>query len=108
MEYTCAHCGKRFKPQNPHHTYKYCSRECYRAWVNAKRKATVATLTEKEKETIFAMAENRLSCTRAAKELFYNPMTIRERCFRIRKKTGLDCREFYDVVKLLEMIKEGE
>lgn len=57
-----------------------------------------------EKEVILAMARNDLNSTAAAKELHRNRNTVIYWIEGIKKRTGLDCRKFYDLVNLLEMV----
>lgn len=65
-------------------------------------------LTEKEKRVIRALCNNGLRQEGAAKELFYHHNTIYYYRRRIEKKTGLNCCNFYDAVKLLAMCGERD
>ena len=55
------------------------------------------------------MARNDLSTTNVSKELHRHRNTVIYWIEKMKKKTGLDCRKFYDLVKLLEMVeKDGD
>lgn len=58
-----------------------------------------------EKEIILAMARNDLSASKAARELHRHRNTVIYWIEQMRRDTGLDCRRFYDLVKLLEEVK---
>lgn len=58
-----------------------------------------------EKEIVLAMARNDLNTTKAAKDLHRHRNTVVYWIELIRRDTGLDCRRFYDLVKLLEMVE---
>ena len=62
------------------------------------------TLTPEQKEIILSMARNDLSAAKAAKELYMHRNTVSYRVKKIKKETGLDCRKFYDMVKLVGMV----
>lgn len=63
-------------------------------------------LTDREKEIILAMAACDMNKTNAAAKLYFHRNTMAFHMDKIRKKTGLDPRRFYDLVKLLEMVNE--
>lgn len=62
-------------------------------------------LTEKEKIIVRALCDNGLRQEAAAKSLFYHHNTVYYHRRRIKQKTGLDCCDFYDAIKLLSMIE---
>lgn len=62
-----------------------------------------------EIEIIKAMAKCDLSTTNASRELHRHRNTVIYWIEKMKKDTGLDCRKFYDLVKLLEMVeKDGD
>ncbi len=61
-------------------------------------------LTTADKRVIVAYAKNDMNCNRAGDELHYNHTSIHYHLNRIREKTGLDPRKFYDLIKLLEEV----
>lgn len=63
-------------------------------------------MTASDKQVILAMCRNNLNVLATARELYFCNNTIHYRIKKILKETGLDCRKFYDVIKLLEIIKE--
>ena len=63
-------------------------------------------LTDKEKAVVWAICRHDLSPSAAAGELFYCRNSIDYQARRIRQKTGLDPKNFYDAIRLLEMIGE--
>lgn len=60
-------------------------------------------LTDADKAVIIALCNNDLNTQRAAKESHYHENSIRYRARQIKTKTGLDCRNFFDAVQLLEI-----
>ena len=63
-------------------------------------------MSEQEAKIIFALARNQLSISRAANDLTYHRNTIFYHVKKIRKKTGLDPLDFYDMVNLIPMAQE--
>ena len=59
-----------------------------------------------EIEIIKAMAKCDLSTTNASRELHRHRNTVIYWIEKMKKDTGLDCRKFYDLVKLLEMVEK--
>ena len=66
-----------------------------------------AALTELETEVIRLMAECDLKMSWVARRMKYARSTVFYHVEEITRNTGLDPRKFYDMVKLLEMVKEG-
>jgi sugar diacid utilization regulator len=60
-----------------------------------------------EIEIIKAMAECDLNVTTTAKELNRHRGTVMYWIEKLKKETGLDCRKFYDLVKLVGMVEDG-
>lgn len=60
-------------------------------------------MTDREWDTLLAFASNRLNVTQTARAMFLSPNAVCWRLNQIRKKTGLDPHDFYDLKKLLEM-----
>lgn len=59
-----------------------------------------------EKQTIKALAECNLKTTVAARKLNCALPTLSARISNIKKQTGLDATNFYDLIKLLKYINE--
>ncbi len=62
------------------------------------------SLNENEIETVLAFAEHDMTVQRTAKEGFLHYNTVLYRLSRVKDKTGLDPRNFYDLVKLVQML----
>ena len=63
-------------------------------------------MTERDIETILGLAANRLNPTRTAKALFMNRGTVIYHIEKIKRITGLDATDFYDLCILLHMVNE--
>ena len=63
-------------------------------------------MTKHEAKVIIALANNGLSGRAAARSLNYHHNTIYYHQVKIRKATGLDPCDFYDMQKLLPMAEE--
>ncbi len=61
-------------------------------------------LTTKERCVVWALCRNDLRTKPAAVDLFYNPGSLIYQVEKIKEKTGLDPRNFYDAIELLEII----
>lgn len=66
------------------------------------------TMDEKQREIIIAMADHNMSIQKVADALYRHRNTVDYHIGCIRKKYGLDPRNFYDLCKLLEMAKKEE
>lgn len=62
-------------------------------------------LSEAEKETLFLLADNGMNVARTAVAGFCDRKTVYERLRNIKKKTGVDPRDFYGLWNLLQMVK---
>ena len=65
-------------------------------------------LDDKKREIIQSLAENSLCVTLVAKKLYIHRNTALYHLNQIKKKTGLDPLNFYDLIKLLELVKDGD
>lgn len=63
--------------------------------------------TDIQRTIILALAECDLKIERVAKKLYRNKGGVYYHIEKIKKLTGKDPRKFYDLVDLLQMIKEG-
>lgn len=63
-------------------------------------------LDTKQRCIVWALCRNDLKVKPAAGELFYGNTSLTYQIEKIKEKTGLDPRKFYDAVRLLEMIGE--
>lgn len=62
-------------------------------------------LNDRMREIILAMAECNMSLSEVSKVKHYHRNTVDYHCRQIRKKTGLNPRCFYDLVRLVCMVK---
>ena len=65
-------------------------------------------LDQQQQNTLLALAESDMNVTAVAKKMYLNRNTVVYRLDRIKAKTGLDPRRFYDLVKLLELLGGAE
>lgn len=63
-------------------------------------------MTKQEAKIIVELAHNQLSALRAAKSLNYHRNTVYYHVRKIRKDTGLDPYDFFDMQKLYPMAQE--
>lgn len=63
-------------------------------------------MTKQEAKIVIALANHKLSALRAAKSLSYHRNTILYHVKKIRKDTGLDPYDFFDMQKLYPMARE--
>lgn len=82
-------------------------------WVNIEKnlprpKDTQEKLSYQQKEIIVAMARCDLTVSRAAKELYRHRKNVDYHVCEIVRKTGLDPRKFYDMIRLLDMVEKSE
>ena len=65
------------------------------------------TMLDMEKDIILAMADYSMNVSEVSKKLYYGRATIDRHIRRIKKETGLDPKNFYDLNKLLEVVGNG-
>lgn len=63
-------------------------------------------MTEQEAEIILAFARNNMRLNHTAQALHYHVSNVRYHFEKIEKKTGLNPRSFYDLLKLLRNAKQ--
>ena len=63
-------------------------------------------MTKHEANVIIALAKNGLSSRAAARSLNYHHNTIYYHCCKIKKSTGLNPRDYFDMQKLLPVAEE--
>lgn len=63
---------------------------------------------DRKREIILAMADCNLSIAAVAEKLHFNRNNIVYHMNQIKKKTGLNPRNFYDLVELLKMLEDTE
>lgn len=61
-------------------------------------------MTEIQKEIVLKLCDNNMKVVPTAREMHYSHENIRGHIYRIKKKTGLDPRCFYDLIKLRDMV----
>lgn len=66
----------------------------------------MAELTAVHKAVILSMAKNDMNLSRVAEDLDYHRNTMLYHCDRLEALFGLNPKRFYDLCKLLEMVKE--
>ena len=64
-------------------------------------------LTEREKRILWSMFRHSLNASAAGREMYYGKNTIVYHLDKIKTKTGLDPRNFFDAVELLEMLGDS-
>ena len=65
-------------------------------------------LSQTDIDIIRSLAKNGLNRSSASRELHYANQTVAYHVDRIKEVTGMDPRDFYDMIKLLKMVGEGE
>lgn len=65
-------------------------------------------LTDVDVQTVLAFADNDMSVTETGRKLFLNRNTVKYHLERVGAKTGLSPLKFYDLVKLVGILKETE
>ena len=60
-------------------------------------------MTERDIEIILGYAENNMNVSETARKMFFHRNTLEYHLDKVKKKTGLDPRKFYD---LLELVKK--
>ncbi len=65
-------------------------------------------ITEFELKMIKMLAECDMSLQKAANKLYVHRNTLTYHIKKIKQRTGLDARRFYDLLKLLEMVEKDE
>ena len=62
-------------------------------------------LTDTDFEVVLSMADNDMNPTRTANKMFMNRNTVIYHIRKVKKLTGLDARNFYDLIKLVRMAR---
>lgn len=65
-------------------------------------------LNELQKQVIIAMCQNDMSVTRTARAMHYAHNNIQYHVEHIRAQTGLNPRNFFDMIKPYEMATGGQ
>ena len=63
---------------------------------------------DKDKQIILALADNGMKWKVDARAIDIHPNTVSYRLGRIYDNTGLDPLNFYDLHKLVQMVKDGD
>ena len=63
-------------------------------------------MDERDAEIILALADHKMNISEVARVGYMHRNTVIYHIGRIKKITGLDPTEFYDLCKLVEMVKE--
>ena len=64
------------------------------------------TLTPDDKRVVMAFADGRMNMREAARKERYAYTTVMYHLTSVRAKTGLDPRNFHDLARLVEVIKD--
>ena len=73
-----------------------------------KKEEISAVLDSRAKEIILGMADNGMRPGRVAQKLYLHRNSVLFHFGKIRKRTGLDPENFYDLVVLVDAVKGGE
>lgn len=73
-----------------------------------KKEAECSWISERGKQVISSMADNNMNQRASAVNLGITQPGVFDHICRIKERTGLDCRNFWDLVRLNEMIREQE
>ena len=65
-------------------------------------------LSDKYKTVVLAMADYDMNEAQVGRLMHYRRNTIAYHCEQIFAQTGLNPKKFYDLVKLVELVKEGK
>ena len=65
-------------------------------------------MKNRHKEVVLALAENGMKPTQAAEAMFSHRNTVLYYIKQIKEETGLDPLKFYDLCKLVEIVREEE
>jgi carbohydrate diacid regulator len=63
-------------------------------------------MDERGVEIILSLADNNMNETKTARELFMHRNTVIYHLRKVKKLTGLDPMNFYDLCKLVERVRE--
>ena len=65
-------------------------------------------MTPLDNEIIKGMADHNLNISAVARDLYMHQNTVVYHIERVKRETGLNARNFYDLAELLAMIDKGE
>lgn len=65
-------------------------------------------LTDTDVQVVLTFADNNMNATETGEKLFMYRTTVKYHLERVRAKTGLSPFKFYDLVKLVGILKERE
>ena len=65
-------------------------------------------MDDRNKAIILSMADHNMNKAEVARVLYFSRNGVIYHCDVIKQQTGLDPRKFYDLIKLVDMVKEGE
>lgn len=63
-------------------------------------------LNQMEKDIILSLARNDMRVTYAEKEMYMSLGSLRYHINKIKEKTGLDPKKFYELIELVKEVKE--
>ena len=67
-----------------------------------------AALTDLQKEVVLAIAECNMNVSEAVRRIYRHRQTVEYHCRQMIELYGLDPRNFYDLVMLVEMAKRDK
>lgn len=65
-------------------------------------------LSDLRKDIVLTMADSNMNLCEVARKLYFSRRNIDYHCLKICEKTGLNPKNFYDLIKLVEMVKGGD
>lgn len=65
-------------------------------------------LSGKEKEILLEFAKNDMRISPTAKNLFFNRNSVYYHLRKVKSKTNLDPLRFYDLVELVQVVRQNE
>lgn len=65
-------------------------------------------LTERDVQIVLTFAKNNMNVSKTAQELFFHRNTVVYHLDKVERMTGLNPFKFYDLMKLVSSLKEGE
>lgn len=76
------------------------------ATTRRRKKLNAVELTEQEVKIIKALAQNNMKVKVAARSIPASYMYIRYNIEKLKRRTGLDPRNFFDLMKLWQIVEE--
>ena len=65
-------------------------------------------LTDRDVEVVLAFAENNMNASKTSRLLFFHRNTVDYHLCKVKRNTGLNPYNFYDLMKLILALKDGD